>query len=103
MATIQGHLHRKGQHFQSTTPSKGILDREDDFPLSSYNLIKKIKVAYMLIKKSELSIAYQKLIGWLPVCSSQGNEYIFVGYDYDANCILGHHGKDYTEATLKKT
>ena len=46
-------------------------------------------VMYMVINKSEVCTAYTDLTGRFPCKSSNGNEYILVGYHYDANCILG--------------
>ena len=57
-------------------------------------------MAYMLIDRKELSTAYTDLTGRFPVRSSRGNQYILIGYHYDANCIHGIAVKDRKAATL---
>ena len=58
------------------------------------------EVAYMLIDKKELSTAYTDLTGRFPMRSSRGNQYILIGYHYDANCIHGIAIKDRTPTTI---
>ena len=62
---------------------------EDNFPTSPIPNIKSNDVAYMLIDRKELSTAYTDLTGRFPMRSSRGNQYILIGYHYDANCIHG--------------
>ena len=102
-ATIRGHLHRERQHLQSTqksttttnkettTPSPAAISDEtqDFFPSTPEPNIKTHMVMYSLIDKNTYSIGYQDLTGRFPVHSSRGNEYILVGYHYDANLIWG--------------
>lgn len=57
-------------------------------------------MAYILIDKEEVKAAYQDLTGQFLYKSSQGNEYVIVGYHYDANCILGHPVRDRKAPTL---
>ena len=106
-ATVQGHLHKQKQNLQSTklsnnsTPTESEYQEEQDvFPPQPQPNEKSHHVAYMLIDKDEMVTAYQDLTGRFPVKSSSGNEYILVGYHYDANCILGHPVKDRKAPTL---
>ena len=72
----------------------------DSFPSSPTPNKKSHQVAYIIINKTDLNTAYQDLIDRFPVRSSQGNEYILVGYHFNANCILGHPVKDHTANVL---
>ena len=51
--------------------------------------VKTNEVMYLLIDREEMSTGYQDLTGRFPQRSAKGNEYVLVGYHYDANCILG--------------
>ena len=86
-------LHREKQHLQSTSQvSQKIVTEdttEDNFPPSPSPNNKVNEVCYILIDRKKFLTAYQDLTGRFPVRSSQGNEYILVGYHYDANYILG--------------
>ena len=42
----------------------------------------------MIINKIELCTAYTSLSGQFHFRSSRGNQYVMVGYHYDANCII---------------
>ena len=42
------------------------------------------------------------LTGRFPFCSSRGNEYILIGYHYDANAILGVPLKNRQAVTITK-
>ena len=105
-ATVQGHLHRECQHLQSTrpqikqedTPTASTTqqqeqvpteDLQDFFPESPSPNIKTNEVVYAIVDKTRYTLGYQDLTGRFPVRSSQGNEYILVGYHYDANYIMG--------------
>ena len=72
----------------------------DNFPPSPEPNIKTNDVAYILVSREEISTAYTDLTGRFPVRSSQGNQYILIGYHYDANCIYGHAIKDRAASTL---
>ena len=56
----------------------------------------------MLIDKKIVVTAYSDLTGRFPVRSTQGNEYIMVGYHYNGNYILGHLVKNRTSFELTK-
>ena len=73
---------------------------EDNFPASPIPNIKSNDVAYMLIDRKELNTAYIDLTGRFPMRSSRGNQYILIGYHYDANCIHGIAIKNRKSATL---
>ena len=96
-ATVQGHLHSQRKNLQSTKPPTKLesnKDVTDHFPTSSAPVTKSNQVVYVLIDKSTISTAYQDLTGRFPFKSSSGNEYVLIGYHYDANCIVGHPVKD---------
>ena len=73
---------------------------DDTFQQSPSPNIKTNNVAYILINKKELSTAYMDLTGRFLMRSSRGNQYILVGYHFDANCIHGIATKDRTATTL---
>ena len=131
MATVRGHIHQERQNLQSTRKplaentikldqnnikdesdmKKEVVIKEDPdnvendkdyFPISPIPNKKTNKVAYVLIDRKEISTAYKDLTGRFPVWSSRGNEYIMVGYHYDANCILGYLVKNTTAGSLTK-
>ena len=108
-ATVQGHLYKQQQNLQSTKTNitnekiKEHIDEEEDvFPRTTNNNKKCNQVAYMLINKDNVMAVYQDLTGHFSVKSSSGNEYVLVGYHYDANCILGHLVKDWKAPTPTK-
>ena len=73
----------------------------DDFsPKPDTPNIKTNAVAYAVIDHDEISAGYTDLKGKFPQRSSRGNEYILVGYHYDANAILAVTIKDRTASTL---
>ena len=72
----------------------------DNFPKSPIPNIITNDVAYILINKKKLSTAYTDLTGRFPLQSSYGNQYMLIGYHYDANCIHGLPIKDRKSATL---
>ena len=45
-------------------------------------------------------VAYTDLIGKFPYCSTRGNNYIMVVYNYDGNAILAEPVKNKQAATL---
>ena len=59
-------------------------------------------MAYSIINREEMVTAYKNLTGRFPVRSTMGNEYILVGYHYDANCILGVPVQNRTGSVLVK-
>ena len=110
-ATVQGHLHKQQQNLQSTIKNRkkeikqekkeeDTKETDDYFPPPEPLVVKSNQVAYVLIDKSTISTAYQDLTGRFPYNSSSGNEYVLIGYHYDANCIIGHPVKDCKAATL---
>ena len=106
-ATVQGHIHKQKQNLQSTrrdgTPTLAIVQRsvpEDMHPASPTPNTREHRVAYGVVNKEELVTAYKDLTGRFPIRSTAGNEYILVGYHYDANCILGYPVKNRTGPVL---
>ena len=90
-------MNRERSNLQSTTiPSMKKLDdlelkraKEDIFPTSDTSNIKKHEVTYNVLKtSSQAGKAFMDLTGKYPIKSQRGNQYIFVGYNYDANAIL---------------
>ena len=57
------------------------------FPLSD-SPNKKTKDVIYSIATAKQAIAYHDLTGRFPYCSSRGNEYLLIAYNYDGNLIL---------------
>ena len=62
---------------------------EDHFPMSDIPNKKTHEVCYFLISTEEICTGFMDLTGHFPQKSSQGHEYILVGYHYDSNLIHG--------------
>ena len=73
---------------------------EDTFPSSPSPDIKTNEVAYAIIDPDLLSNAYFDLTGRFPQRSLQGNQYIMIGYHYDANSIIAKPMKDRSAASM---
>ena len=71
--------------------NKKVVDKIDEeyFPMSDNSNKKTHEVCYFLISPDEISTAFMDLTGCFPQKSSQGHEYILVGYHYDSNIIHG--------------
>lgn len=130
IATTQGHLPQERQNLQSTSMNKAydtqmerirqrlkamqalkskgqtieqIVKKEienDAFPPSPSPNTKTHDVVYVVIDKKEFNTAYTDITGRFHMRSSRGNQYILVGYHFDANCIYGIAIKDRTATTL---
>ena len=61
---------------------------DDAFPSSDEPNQKTNEVIYALFESSPSGLTYIDLTGRFPYRSARGNEYILVGYHYDANAIL---------------
>ena len=72
----------------------------DAFPPSPSPNIKTNDVVYNIIEASPKDLAHTNLTGSFPYQSSRGNEYIFVGFHYDANAILVEPIKNRQAGTL---
>ena len=90
-------LKSKGQTIEQMV-TKEI--ENDAFPLSPSPNTKTYDVVYVVIDKKEFNTAYTDITGQFPMRSSRGNQYILVGYHFDANCIHGIAIKDRTATTL---
>ena len=78
-------------------------DIDDDFfPKSPATNTKTNSVAYLLVNTDEVTTGYMDLTGRFPRRSSQGNEYILVGYHHDGNTILASAIKDRTANSIVK-
>ena len=60
----------------------------DAFPPSDPVNVKTNEILYALFDSSHKGLAYIDLTGRFPYRSARGNEYILVGYHYDASAIL---------------
>ena len=103
--TIQGHLKTEHQGLQSTKIipiSKKELDEldKDYFPTPDSPNLQSNQVCYALIQPDEISIGFLDLTGWFPKKLSRGNEYVIVGYHFDANCILATPIRNKKGATI---
>ena len=118
IATVQGHLHQERQNLQSIRSAKiknykhgrhikslqltksqektaqsleGVLQAElsdDSFPVSPTPNTETNDASYMVINRNDLAVAYTDLTRRFPCKSSRGNDYIFVAYHFDENCII---------------
>ena len=98
----KGHLKQEKQGLQSTTPSSSPstsapLVMEDRFPTK---ISDKTYDVCTLILPSEKGITYSDQTGRFPYQSSQGNKYIMLAYNYDANALLVQTLKDKNAATM---
>ena len=80
--TAKGHLDQEHANLQSTK-----LNVEDDIspnhePNKTYEYVSAI-----IPSTKPKEVIYQDLKGRFPHISSRGNEYIFVTYYFDSNCI----------------
>ena len=73
---------------------------EDAFPSSDIPNQKTNEVVYAIFDSSPSGLAYIDLTGRFPYRSARGNEYIIVGYHYDANAILATALKNRQAATI---
>ena len=118
ISTARGHMTSKRKGLQSTTrppatnqqklkditnkflqlkmkikpeTAKEIVDTidEDYFPVSDIPNKKTHEVCYFLISPDGISTGFMDFTGRFPQKSSQGHEYIHVGYHYDSNLIHG--------------
>ena len=116
--TEKGHLNQERKFLQSTKPKSSNYDQllkeikykfdqlktqvsentsltdvvikdilKDAFPSSDVPNVKKHEAIYAIIKDSDIT-AYTDQTGRFPYRSSRGNEYLMIGYHYDANAIL---------------
>ena len=119
-ATAKGHIRQERQHLQSTKSNKTtnkhpihiLCEKTAALSLNQIpkpsslstqnnkepymNNKKHNSVAYILIDHDEMVAGYMDLTGRFPQRSSRGNNYILVGYHYDADAILAKPIKDRT-------
>ena len=55
---------------------------------------------YTVFTTGPTGLGYTDLTGRFPYCSARGNEYIFIGYHYDANAILAVAIPDRTSSSI---
>mgnify|MGYP003330606412 CR=1 FL=1 len=91
MHTYQGHKKSEKQGLQSTKPTiNATIEKEKDFfSTSDQPNTKSNQVCFALIDPTNVAMGYMDLTGRFPKKSSRGNQYILVGYHYDANYIHG--------------
>ena len=119
VATARGHLHQERQNLQSTknnNPSTTLLqqatstspslkhedDDKDYFPSPETPNVKTKNVIYAVIDTRKLGQASMDLTGKFPYISRRGNQYILVGYHYDANYIAAVPVKRRTAGEMTK-
>ena len=81
-------------------PTKTFDIDEDFFPNSSSSNVRIYAVAYLLVHPDGITTGYVDLTDRFPKRSSQGNKYILVGYQYDANAIQASPIKDRTASSI---
>jgi len=86
--TVKGHIKQERKNLQSTKASvlKDALD-EDFFPPSDTPNLKTNDTVYAMVDPSKMGSASMDLTGRFPYTSRRGNQYVLVGYHYDANYI----------------
>ena len=73
---------------------------QDAYPSSPSPNLQSHQVAYAVIDPDELINGYFDLAGKFPQRSSSGNQYVLVGYNFDANSILATPLKNRTVPVL---
>ena len=63
---------------------------DDSFPTSPSPNVKTNDVLCAIIETGDLHSSYFDTTGRFPQRSSRGNQYVMVGYHYDANLIWGY-------------
>ena len=113
IATAKGHICQEFKGIQQTqskqqierirariekikanaAPSSSLLEAitndidADLYPASDSPNIRSDCTIYSIVENSPTGLSYTALTGWFPYRSAQGNEYILVAYNYDANSI----------------
>ena len=117
IASAKGHITQERQHLQSTkdapSPIDNLCDKMADLSVNKPNKALVVQatipanttkytnqVAYVLLNHKQLSTGYFDLTGRFPQKSSRGNEYILVGYHYNADAILATAIKDRTTHSI---
>ena len=89
-STIRAHIKQEYQNLQSTKVVQVTLEdaHADSFPTPDTPNVKMNGILCMLMQtKEDTGKAYIDLTSRFPIFSARGNEYILVGYHYDANAI----------------
>ena len=127
-ATAKGHIRQEAQHLQSTKgkprsnthPIDQLCEKTASLSLNSSNNTeytvdthdivvppdtqgKTNDVVYIIINHDDMVTGYMDLTGRFPQRSSRGNNYILVGYHYDANAITANAIKDRTATSITHT
>ena len=95
-ATAKGHMHQERQNLQST---KNKIIHDDMFP-GDTDTIRKYEYMYSITTMTPKDTTYGDLTGRFPCKSTQGNQYVMVVYDYNANVIWGRAIKNRQAATI---
>ena len=75
----------------------------DSFTLSDLPNIKTRQVIFSIVESSHTGIGYTHPTGRFPFRSSRGNEYILIGYHYDANAILAEPLKNSQDESITQS
>ena len=87
-ATVLGHLDQQRKNLRSTkSPAPQIDDLELNLPITD-GLRTNAVYASIVTLPAPTGHTYSDQTGRFPVQSSQGNEYVFVLYDFDSNAIF---------------
>ena len=92
-ATAKGHMTQEHQHLRST--KKFVANSLKPTGAEAY-------VKIELAKSTQHSNIYSDLTGRFPQRSSRGNQYIFILYDTNSNCIFAEPIKDRTSTHIEK-
>ena len=100
---IRSRLHTLIQKRNKNQSLQDVLEvdiSDDAFPLSPSLNILTNEVVYYLTQPEVTGKAYSDLTGRFPHRSSRGNEYLLVGYHFDANAILATPIKNRQAGTI---
>jgi hypothetical protein len=97
VSTTLGHMHQTRQGIRSTKP------RSDDTQSPTIQEDRTNMVYLAIIDPKDPSgNIYTDLCGRFPILSSQGNQYIFILYDYDSNAILARAMKNRADKEMTR-
>ena len=116
VATAKGHIKQQRQNLQSTktllqqaiSTSMSIPtvkteeENEDFFPVPDSPNVKTHDLIFAMVDARKLDTASIDLTGKFPYISRRGNQYILVGYHYDANYIAAVPIKKRTAGEITK-
>ena len=108
LATAKAHINQERQKLQSTKQTQPVVQvKEEDsdkdaFPTSDAPNLRTQDTVFAIMDFTPSDRAYIDLTGRFPYTSSRGNQYILIGYHYDANAIIAEPLKSRQTAEITK-